>query len=76
MKLSIFDNSCIKEITEEKLTKLLKSVKSDLAVSQMGGNGPGNKLFSDTLLLSYIVQKLWNDLEDMKSKKGSNESYN
>lgn len=22
------------------------------------------------LLLSYIVQKLWNDLEDIKSKKG------
>ena len=73
MSILVFDNSCIKEITEEKLTKVLKSVKSDLAISQMGGNGSGNKLFSDTLLLSYIVQKLWNDLENMKSKKGTND---
>lgn len=55
-----------KNIKEENLRKLLKSVVSDIIINNNDING-GSRLSNETKLV-MVCQMLWNELEDVKSK--------
>ena len=74
MKIEIFpDKFKDGNINGERLIEFLKSVKSELTVSFIANQGE-NLLFEHTIILAKLVQKLWNELEDLKAKQEGNKN--
>lgn len=74
MKIEIFsDKFKDGNINGERLIEFLKSVKSELTVSFIANQGE-NLLFEYTIILAKLVQKLWNELEDLKAKQEGNKN--
>jgi len=66
MKIEIFpDRFESTKLDGERLAQYLRDIKSNLTVSYCADQGD-NYLFSKTVVLAELVQRLWNDLEEMK----------
>jgi len=70
-KISVFqDNSGNAKIKRDKLETFLKEVKSDLAMEHISGNESAS--VQKTMTLAIACQKLFNELEELKSKPKRN----
>lgn len=71
MKIEVFnDHSKGRGVDGQRLETFLKEVKSDLTISYIAtGSGDDNFLFKKTMMLAQLVQKLWNELEELKESK-------